>query len=126
MSISANHLDAVVAGLLSVNNYRVEVAWELLPRLRTEGLLDARRVAAMKPGEVARRLAAAGSNRGGITEIVAPRLQALMSAVNNGELDRLPRALQRGDSEEFARILLRLPGVGPRVAETVWLLLGDS
>ena len=28
MSISSNHLEAVVASLLSVNNYRVEAAWE--------------------------------------------------------------------------------------------------
>ena len=76
MSISADHLDAVVAGLLSVNNYRVEAAWELLPRLRNEGLLDVKKVVAMDSGEVARRLVTAGYNRGGITDIVAPRLQA--------------------------------------------------
>ena len=125
MSISANHLEAVVASLLSVNNYCVEAAWELLPGLRKEGLLDPKKVVTIKTPEIAHRLVAAGYNRGGITDIVAPRLQALMSAVRNGDLGHLPGALENRNKREFSTILQRVPGVGPSVAETAWLLLAE-
>lgn len=125
MTITSRQLDSIVAGLLSVNSYRVEAAWELIPRLREEGLLDPKTVIAMDTREVARRLVAAGYNRGGITDILAPRVRALMSSVSDGELDRLPDVLQQGDRQEFARLLLRLSGVGPKVVDTVWLLIGD-
>ncbi len=109
--------------MLSVNNYPVTDAWALLPSLRAAGLFDAVLVASMEQSEIVARLKMAGYDRGKITEILAPRLQALMRAVEGGELDGVSTIVEAEDREGLRALLLPIPGVGPRVFETAWMLL---
>ena len=125
MTLSQRHLEDIVLGLLSVNSYPVAASFEILPNLRSRGLLDPEKVMAMDVREVAAHLFDAGYRRGGITDIIAPRLQKLMVAIRNGDLDRLPSVVRAGNSREFSALLLPLPGVGPKVVETAWLLLSN-
>jgi len=109
--------------MLSVNNYSVTDAWALLPALRGAGLSDAALVASMEQSEIVARLKTAGYDRGKITEILAPRLQALMRAVEDGVLDGVSTIVEAEDREGLRALLLPIPGVGPRVLETAWMLL---
>ena len=123
MKISQRHLEDILLAMLSVNNYPVTDAWALLPALRTAGLFDAARVASMDQSEIVARLKMAGYDRGKITEILAPRLQALMRAAEDGVLDGVSMIVEAEDRKGLRGLLLPIPGVGPRVLETAWMLL---
>ena len=84
------------------------------------------KVVAMDNAEVVRRLRSAGYDRGKVTLILAPRLRALMMKTQAGALDELSAAVENRDFELANSILLPVPGIGPRVVETAWLLLRQS
>jgi hypothetical protein len=126
MELSQKHVEDLLVAVLSVNNYAVTKTWELLPGLRQSGLTDPMAVADMDAAAVLRRLQSAGYVRGGITDIVAPRVQTLMARVASGELDMLPGLVDAGRRDDARQVLLRLDGVGPRVAATAWMLLSST
>lgn len=68
-------------------------------------------------------LSRAGYNRGLLTGMLAERLQALMVAVASGSLDGLEDAVASGNKSEARALLLRVKGIGERVAEVAWQLL---
>ena len=123
MAISQDHLDAVVVAVLAVNNYPLEKAWALLPRLRQAGLTDPRLVASEDLGSLTVGLARAGYNRGLLTAMMAERLQGLGQAVQDGTLSSFDAILAQGDRERAISVLRHVRGIGPRVAANAWTLL---
>jgi hypothetical protein len=115
------HLEEIVVALLAVNNYPLEKAWKLLPGLRAAGLTDPKRVP-MDIGECTVALAAAGYDRGLLTEMFAERIQQLMAMVERGALAGLDDLIDAKKKTEAQALVTTVKGVGPRVAETAWLL----
>ncbi len=123
MNISTDQVEAVAVAILAVNNYRIEKAWDLLPKLRELRLLDPSTVVNEDLGALTMLLAKAGYDRGVLTSMLAGRLQNLMRAAEAGELDGLAAATARGDKRAAVELLCKVKGVGPQVAESAWLLL---
>jgi len=121
--VNQKHVADLVVALLAVNSYPATLAWALLPRLRAAHLLDPAEVARKEAVDLVDGLRRAGYDRGGITDIVGPRLHALMVRIRAGGLDALDAAVAADDKSAARDLLLDVPGVGPRVFETAWLLL---
>ena len=126
MTLAQHQLDDLITALLAVNNYPITRVWQILPALREAHLCEVEKVVAMDNAEVVRRLRSAGYDRGKVTLILAPRLRALMMKTQAGALDELSAAVENRDFELANSILLPVPGIGPRVVETAWLLLRQS
>jgi 3-methyladenine DNA glycosylase/8-oxoguanine DNA glycosylase len=116
-------IDSLVTALLAVNNYSLEKVWTLLPRLREEGLTNPASVVSQDLRRLTVRLAKAGYDRGRLTRMFAERLKHLMAAIEEGLLDDLRVAETRKDAEAMQRMLRDVRGIGPRVAQSAWLLL---
>ncbi len=114
---------AIVAAMLTVNQYPVSKAWALMPAFRDVGLLDPARVDAMSWDELKAAMVAAGYDRGGFVPIVGARLAELMRAIQEGGLDALGDALASGDRQRATAALCAIKGFGPRVAEVTLTLL---
>ena len=126
MPLPQKHIEDLFVALLSINNHSVTKTWDQLPRLRDAGLTEPKRVAGMEPDLLSARLKAAGYDRGKITDILAPRLKALMMQVDRGQLDSLADLVAAKDEGGVKKILLAIDGVGPRVAATAWMLLSSA
>lgn len=126
LALAQRQVEDLVTALLAVNSYPITRVWEILPGLREASLCEVEKVVAMDNEEVVKRLRSAGYDRGKVTQILAPRLRALMMKAQAGALDELSIAIENRDFELASRILLPVPGVGPRVVETAWLLLRQS
>jgi 3-methyladenine DNA glycosylase/8-oxoguanine DNA glycosylase len=127
MSISDSTLEALVASILAVNNWPLEKTWNLLPQLRARQLLNVNAAAAFDQGEMTVRLAEAGYDRGAVlTPMIADRISALMRAVQDGSLTDFESLLGRRDKKAAVECLCRVKGVGPKVAENVWMLLVED
>lgn len=125
--LSTQSLDAITAAVLAVQQqWNIEKTWELLPALRLAGLTDPARTADSSVADVAIRLEAAGYTRGKLTPLFARRIIDLMVAARDGELDAFEGYAARGDKSAAIGVLLRVKGIGPTVASTVWMLLGTG
>lgn len=109
--------------LLSVNNFSLEKAWALLPRMRDAGLTDPYRVAGMEMAAVIEALTRAGYDRKNLTWLFAERVRALMAAIHGGELAGLDAAIAAKDRDRATELLSRVRGVGPTVIQNAWALL---
>jgi hypothetical protein len=118
-------VEPLVMALLAVNNYSLEKVWELLPRLRAQGLTKPGQVASEDLSRLTVRLAEAGYDRGRLTPMFADRLQHLMMAIESGRLDSLRSAATRKDRQAVHGTLRRVRGIGPQVAQTAWTLLQE-
>ena len=117
-------VEAAIIASLAVNNYPTERAWALREALQAEGITDGR-VRGVEP--IADALERAGYARGDyITGLVAQRVEALWEAFDNGVASELPRIIAAGDRERSLEVLQRVKGVGPKVAETTWLLMASA
>ena len=123
VALSQKQTADLVGATLAVNNYALTAVWDLLPELRSHGLLDPPQVVKRDPGALIEALEGAGYTRGKITWIVAPRLRTLMQKIQAGTLDQLPSAVAAGNEAAATDLLTAIPGVGPRVAATAWMLL---
>lgn len=123
MALAPAHVECLLMAVLSVNNFSLEKAWALLPRMREAGLTDPARVAAMEMPAVIEALRGAGYDRKNLTWLFAERVKALMVAIHDGQLDGLPDAISRKDKKAAAALLAPIRGVGPRVVENAWALL---
>ena len=123
MSLSKESLRALVAAILAVNSYPIWRVQELLPSLEKAGLLDPEHVAMLDMGTLTVKLAEAGYDRGMLTCRLAERLADLMRTVERGQLDELERLLTTGDKKKATELLLKVRGIGPTVARSVWALL---
>jgi hypothetical protein len=118
-------VDSLVMALLGVNNYPLEKVWNLLPRLREEGLTKPCQVASEDLNRLTARLINAGYDRGRLTAMFAERLQHLMAAIQSGQLDGLDDPATRKDSQAMRQILCTVRGIGPQVAQNAWVLLQE-
>jgi hypothetical protein len=121
--LSDAEIDALLVGLLCVNHYTLEAGWELRRALRHEGLSDPSTTAKLGIAAVAAGLERAGYKRGRINEIVAPRVVALMKAIDAGELKGLSNAVGSRNERAFGDLLGSVWGFGPRSIANAWLLL---
>jgi len=122
MSLIQEHIEAIIVSLLAVNSYGVEKSYALLPNLRNMGLTDPTQVAKADTVDVMMRLDRSGYNRGMLSDMMADRLINLMKAVSNGELEDLTGLVSKGDEAGASELLCKVKGIGPRVAENVWML----
>jgi len=113
-------LQDLALAALAAYNYDLDRALALRAPLASAGLLSPERVLALDVGDLGNALRAAGYDRGGVTYIIAPRLQELMRAATDGALDPLPRLLAAGDREAFAVAIRKIKGFGPKAAELAW------
>ena len=116
-------IEAIVPALLAVNRYPLEKAWGLVPDLRKAGLLDPASVVDRDIGDLTVSLAAAGYDRGLLTEMFATRLRSLMAAIAAGQLDGLPDLVARRDESAACELLCTVKGIGPAVARNAWMLM---
>ena len=123
MGLPASSVECLLMAILAVNNYSLEKAWKLLPRMRELGLTDPARVVAMDMPAAIEALTAAGYDRKNLTWMFAERVKALMAAVHDGRLDDLARAVAARDERAAAELLGEVRGVGPRVVDNAWALL---
>jgi hypothetical protein len=123
MALAPNQVEYLLMALLAVNNYPLEKAWALLPRMRELGLTDPARVAAMDMPATIEALTAAGYDRKNLTWMFAERVMALMAAIHGGELAGLDEAIAAKDKGRATELLDRVRGVGPRVIQNAWALL---
>jgi hypothetical protein len=122
--VAPETLDAIVAAMLTVNQYPVERAVALVPSLRNASLLDPAAVNPMTWEHLVLALRTAGYDRGGFVPIVAARLAELMLAAERGDLTAVQDAVDAKDSAAFCTRLSSIKGFGPKVSNTAAWLLG--
>lgn len=123
MALAASQIECLLMALLAVNNYPLEKAWSLLPRMRDLGLTDPARVAAMDMPTAIEALTRGGYDRKNLTWMFAERVMALMVAIHGGELAGLDEAIAAKDKARATELLDRVRGVGPTVIQNAWALL---
>jgi len=123
MALSAAQIECLLTALLSVNNFSLEKAWSLLPRMRDAGLTDPARVVAMDMTTAIETLRRAGYDRKNLTRLFAERVKALMDAVHAGELADLDAAIAAKDKDRASVVMRKVRGIGPTVIENAWALL---
>jgi hypothetical protein len=122
-SLSASHREALLVALLCVNHFSLEAGWALLEGLRREGLTNPVHASRLGIADAAAALERAGYRRGRINEIVAPRVVALMKAVEAGSLSQIVNLVVSRREKEFAELVQNIWGFGPTAAANAWLLL---
>lgn len=113
----------IVAAMLAANSFRLHRAQKVVPKLRSARLLDPEHVCGLELGAMTVQLANAGYDRGMLTSMFAGRLQALVRALRDGQLDGLDEAIAAGNEARAVELLTTIKGVGPVVARTAWALL---
>ena len=116
-------IESLVVAVLSVNNYRLEKTWALLPRFRVARVTDPKFVVTQDLASLTVLLSSSGYDRGTLTGLFAERIKDLMTAIESGELDELTGALQSHDDKRTEEILCKVRGVGKRVAANAIILL---
>lgn len=117
--------DLVIA-ILSVNNYPLDKTWNLFDGLEENGLFDPRVLAGCDLSELARRLGAAGYDRGdAMTAMFTDRLAALGRLAREVPVDRCERILSSGTRDEVVSFLAGVRGIGPKVLENYFRLRGE-
>jgi hypothetical protein len=123
MGLAALQIECLLMALLSVNNFSLEKAWALLPRMREAGLTDPVRVEGMDMAAAIEALTGAGYDRKNLTWLFAERVKALMAAIHGGELAGLDEAIVKKDKDRATELLSQVGGVGPTVIQNAWALL---
>ena len=124
--LSPEHREAIVTAILAVNSFPIERVQKVLPALRAAQLLDPTYVASLDLGPLTVQLYNAGYDRGMLTSRIAERLQALMKAIREGQLDELEAFIRDRDAEKATAALVKVWGVGPKVALEAWNLLASK
>lgn len=123
MGLPTQHVECLLTAILAVNNYSLEKAWKLLPRMRELGLTDPARVVAMDMTAAIEALSTAGYDRKNLTWMFAERMKALMTAIVEDRLDGLVPAVAARDKESAASVLASVRGIGPKVIDSACSLL---
>ncbi len=120
-----DQVDHLVVALLAVGGYSLQRAWDALPALRKESLCDPKAVQLLDEGEIVRRLARSGYNRGAtVTTSMAKRLMALHAAVRDGVLSSASSLMKEGRLQDAESVLCKVKGVGPAVFKQFAVLEG--
>ena len=123
MVLSKARCVELVVVTLATYSYALEKAWGLRDALEKAGLCDPSQVLGMGETGLGNALKAAGYDRGGITYIIAPRLLALMDAIQEGKLDALEVHLKQRNEGDFRKILEGVKGFGPTASKLAWALM---
>lgn len=119
-------LQDLALAALAAYNYDLDRAVALREPLANAGLLDPERVLGLDVGDLGNALKAAGYDRGGVTYIIAPRLQSLMAAARDGAIDRARDRLNAADPEGFGAAVREIKGFGPKAAELAWRIASGA
>lgn len=115
----------LIAALLAVNNWPIEKAWEIVPDLERQGLLDFASVASMGHRDVFDRLRAAGYTKSDyVVGLVGDRLLGLAGILSRGGLSKIEQLVRNRQDDELEKFLLDIKGIGPVVLGNFNLLLG--
>lgn len=123
MALSKARCVELVVVTLATYSYALEKAWGLREALEEAGLCDPARVLGMDETALGNALKAAGYDRGGITYIIAPRLLALMKAIQAGTLDTVEEYLKQRDEAAFRKVVESVKGFGPTASKLAWALM---
>lgn len=124
MSQDIQHL---LVAMLAVGGHSLERVWELLPALEKEGLTDSQTVGGLDEGEIVRRLARSGYDRGPtVTPFMAQRLISLHAAVREGLFARACRLMREGRLQDAEAMLRCVKGIGPAVFKSFVILQGAT
>ncbi|MCK6512599.1 hypothetical protein L6R29_21930 [Myxococcota bacterium] len=126
MLLSKSRCVELVVVTLATYSYALEKAWGLRDALEKAGLCDPLRVLGMDGTGLGNALKAAGYDRGGITHIIAPRLLALMGAIQEGKLDALEVHLKQRNEGDFRKLLEGVKGFGPTASKLAWALMSPA
>ncbi len=118
-----NPWPALIMAILAVNNFSLAKVLGLFEGLDANSLFDPENLAGWDLVEVARRLKAAGYDRGPwLTNMLAERLSSLRAIVNN--VTASESVLAHGSKREVKALLKCVNGVGPMVVDNFLLLRG--
>ncbi len=123
MGLSKARCVELVVVTLATYSYALEKAWGLREALEDAGLCDPAHVLGMDERALGNALKEAGYDRGGITYIIAPRLLALMDAIQAGRLDALDEHLKQRDEGAFRKVVESVKGFGPTASKLAWALM---
>lgn len=126
MSLRQSHIEAMAVAILAVNGFSSTKVMSIVPRLKVRQLLTPAYVAALEMGALTAQLFESGYERGALTSMFAERLQGLMIAIHEGDLDAVQDLVSQSKKDETIQLLLRLRGVGPKVATTAWTLMIEN
>jgi hypothetical protein len=121
--LTAAQIEALLVAVLSVSQYSIDRVQRMVPAFRETGLTDPARAATMDLGEITVALSRSGYNRGLLTSMYGERVQALMKAIQNGQLHELSAAIVSADESAFVTRLRCIYGIGPKVAANAWALI---
>lgn len=117
----------LVMAILSVNNYPLDRTFALFEGLKAEGLFEPLVLAEATASGIARKLGAAGYNRGhGMTQIFTERLLSLGGFLREQSIEDVQRVLVHGSREHVCQTLGPIKGIGPRVLDNFFVLRGDA
>ena len=111
--------------MLSVNNHPLDKTIVLFDQISASGLFELSNYQTWDGSEIARRLFAAGYDRGpGLTRLLAERLASLKCL--SQDQSACEHILSTGSRQAVRDLLARVRGVGPRVLDNYLLLRGST
>jgi len=123
VALAQDDLESIAVAVLAVNLYPLDKAYGLLPAFRQAGLLQPKKVAEMDLGDLIVALGAAGYQRGALIGMMADRFQSVMKEAAQGRLDTFSDLIKKGKAEAAIDLLLKVKGIGPRVADNAIMLI---
>ena|ERR1700733_1475624 len=115
----------LVVSVLSVNNYSLEKTYAAFDRLKDAGIFDPKNLDRWELSEITKRLHEAGYNRGPfMMNIFAERLAALGRFAASHGIEACETVLRGTDAARIEGMLTCIKGIGPRVLENFFLLMG--
>jgi len=113
----------LVVSILSVNQYSLERTYSCIDGLRQQGITNPENLIRWDQSEIARRLVAAGCDRGAfMTNLFAVRLCNLGMAVEAARIETFAKTLSGENRDAMQTLLLPIKGVGPKVISNFFLL----
>ena len=106
----------LVASILSVNQYPLELTYRSIEGLRKQGLVSPEKLRRWDQREIVEHLKSAGCDRGPfMTNLFAIRLANLGVLVESKGLEACTKIIAGRDAKAIEELLLPVNGIGPRV-----------
>jgi len=122
---ATNPWEDVVVSILSVNQYSLEKTYQVVDRLREQGLSNPDNLGRWTKDEIVVRLKQSGCDRGEfMTSLFAARLSNLGAALTSYGVEECTSILLSNDTRLLNELLLPIKGIGPKVMENIFLLRG--
>ena len=115
----------LVVAMLTVNNWALEKAWAILPKLTELELCDPQRLSALSHDEIFARLKRAGYTKSDyVVGLLADRLREMAKVMATVKPEKLTELMEPGHEKDRDQFFLALKGVGPAVLESFVALQG--